>query len=731
MKRRKGYGLRVFLFALIASLAVILFYGNSLSNLSKGKVWGFKAGLDLAGGVRLTYKIDFSQYKEVYTDPIEFERVKKRIETIIQHNIDNRISKLWVSDYNSYIQTLNWEDYLVVEIWGFHDLEAAKRLIGKVVKLEFKLPAEEVDAELIKTRLTRAQTLLNSAINTPDKFAQIGTGQQADAIFYSSLVAPLDWLPQGIQNEIDNIKKVWTGKVYPQLITGELIVSDQGDVLTWWFVVKYNGEQKLSLSGEYLPSVVYKTLSELWVEYTSDFVITGTQYRLWSLISHWNELWYIGQDIPKNIGAYKVKIATIPLPKFQVGGDITKITAAREEIQNKVKSQGWESVYTISGGEVIYPLSGQIGWIDQYTLDKLIGTWKSLSISSTGTYEFIQWDTLIVLDVEAVKPQDQYLYLITKFELPEGVSKDDLIKKLQNAKAYNIEFIFIASRPQRVPAKDPKTWEILNAAYFRFAEYGRNQIGEPVVLVHFDEKGKEIFCNISTKYVNKQMAIAVWGKIVTAPVIREPICWGTAQISWNFWEEEAKKMTQDLNEWAMPAQLILVSEEKISPTLGENALKWALIAGLVAFVLIGIYMIFMYWGAMGWVALASLVLFLAVVLAISKLIGVVFSLSGIAAIVLSIGMAVDANILIFERVREEKAQDKPWFSAIEDWYQRSLSAIRDWNITTFLIWLLLFFIGTNVFKGFGSMLVLNILITLFVLVPITKLLLDDLLASKD
>ncbi len=731
MKRKKGYGLKVFLFALIASLAIILFYGNSWSNIPQGKIGWFKAWLDLAGGVRLTYKIDFSQYKEVYTDPIQFERVKKRIETIIQHNIDNRISKLGVSDYNSYIQTLNGEDYLVVEIWGFHDLEAAKKLIGKVVKLEFKLPAEEVDAQLIKTRLTRAQTLLNSAINTPDKFDQIGTGQEADAIFYSSLTAPVDWLPEGIQQEIENIKQVGTGNVYPNLITWELIVSDQGDVLTWWFIVKYNGAQSLNLSGEYLPSVVYKVLNELGVEYSSDFLITGTEFKLGSLVSHGDEMWYIGQDIPKNISAYKVKIATVPLPKFQIWGDVTQITQAREEIQNKIKSQGLDAVYTISGWEVIYPLSGQIGWIDQYTLDRLIGTGKSLSITSTGIYEFVQWDTLIALDVQNIKPQDQYLYLITKFKLPPNISQEEFIQRLKNTKAYNIEFIFVASKPQRIPAKDPKTWEILNAAYFRFAEYGRNQIGEPVVLVHFDEKWKEIFCNISTKYVNKQMAIAVGGKIVTAPVIREPICGGTAQISGNFGEEEAKKMTQDLNEWAMPAQLILVSEEKISPTLGENALKGALIAGLVAFVLIGIYMIFMYWSTMGGVALASLILFLAVVLAISKLIGVVFSLSGIAAIVLSIGMAVDANILIFERVREEKAQDKPWFSAIEDWYQRSLSAIRDGNITTFLIWLLLFFIGTNVFKGFGSMLVLNILITLFVLVPITKLLLDDLLASKD
>ena len=243
------------------------------------------------------------------------------------------------------------------------------------------------------------------------------------------------------------------------------------------------------------------------------------------------------------------------------------------------------------------------------------------------------------------------------------------------------------------------------------------------MIINFDDKGKEIFCNITEVIVGKQLAIFVGWQLVTAPVIREKICGGSAQIDGQFDMTTSKQLVDNLNEWALPAPLILAHEEKVSPTLGEQALDGALIAGLVGLILIGVFMFSLYGWRQGSVAIMTLLAFLIILFAIVKLVGYALSLSGIAAILLSIGMGVDANVLIYERIREEKSNDKSIFSAISDGYERSLSAIRDGNLTTFMIALLLFFMGTNVFKWFGTMMMVNIILTLVVIVPLTKSLL--------
>jgi protein-export membrane protein SecD len=169
--------------------------------------------------------------------------------------------------------------------------------------------------------------------------------------------------------------------------------------------------------------------------------------------------------------------------------------------------------------------------------------------------------------------------------------------------------------------------------------------------------------------------------------------------------------------------LILAQEEKVSPVLWEQALSWAIIAAWVWLALIYVFMIMMY-GFRQWsVAILTLLSFIVVLLWITKLFRYSFSLSGIAAILLSLGMGVDANVLIYERIREERKSWLSRFEAIEEWYKKSYSAIRDGNVTTLMIAILLFFIGTNVFKGFGTMMMVNILLTLWVIVPLTRWLL--------
>jgi preprotein translocase subunit SecD len=179
-------------------------------------------------------------------------------------------------------------------------------------------------------------------------------------------------------------------------------------------------------------------------------------------------------------------------------------------------------------------------------------------------------------------------------------------------------------------------------------------------------------------------------------------------------------LAKDLNEGALPAKLILVHEEKIAPLLGEKALEGAVKAGVIGFILIGIMLLLMYnfrWSA---IAIFSLIEFILVTLAIVKVIDYALSLAGISAIVLSIGMGVDANILMYERIREELKAGKAFWLAVIDGLKRSWNAIRDGNLTTFAIAFLLFSLGMNVFKGFGFMMMLSIIIVLTVIVPLTR-----------
>ena len=219
------------------------------------------------------------------------------------------------------------------------------------------------------------------------------------------------------------------------------------------------------------------------------------------------------------------------------------------------------------------------------------------------------------------------------------------------------------------------------------------------------------------------MAIFVAGQLMTAPTINEPICWWSAQIDGSFTTDTAKELADSLNEWALPAPLILSQEEKISAALGDGAIQGALIAGSVGLLLIMVLLIWFYGIRIGLLWFAILIIYLVYLLAAFKIIDYAFSLSGIAAIILSLGFAIDANILIFERLREELNSGKSFSGAVDIAYERSWEAIRDGNATTIIIFLVLFGMGMSIFKWFGMAGLISGWLILVLNVPLTKLLL--------
>ena len=284
---------------------------------------------------------------------------------------------------------------------------------------------------------------------------------------------------------------------------------------------------------------------------------------------------------------------------------------------------------------------------------------------------------------------------------------------------YTIDEIFVQDRLSWKIAQG-KDGSPLNGAYFTLARPETTQFWQPSVGIEFNQKWSELFCEITSNNVGKSMGIFIWGKPATIANINEKICDGRAQISGGFDKERATETAKELNSGNMPAPLILLQEEKVSPSLGDSAFQGALVATGVGVLAIIIYIFFIYGRRKATVTTATMIFYFIVLLAILKLIDYALSLSGIAAIILSIGMAVDANVLIFERMNEEVKNNKSYLSAVETASKRSWAAIRDGQISTLLIWVLLFAYGINIFKGFGSMIILTAILTLVLNVPFIK-----------
>lgn len=245
------------------------------------------------------------------------------------------------------------------------------------------------------------------------------------------------------------------------------------------------------------------------------------------------------------------------------------------------------------------------------------------------------------------------------------------------------------------------------------------QTNEPTVALDFNDEGAKLFESITERNIDKQVAIFLDGEIISAPVVRSKITGGRAIISGNFDIRNAKLLAQRLNAGALPVPITLISQETVGASLGADSLHKSLVAGLFGFLLVALFMI-LYYRLPGLLSVGALVLYTGIVLAIFKMIPVTLSLSGIAGFILSLGMAVDANVLIFERTKEELKSGKPLGSAIEEGFKRAWPSIRDGNYTTLISAAVLFWFSSSVIKGFALTLAVGVIVSMFSALTITR-----------
>lgn len=260
-----------------------------------------------------------------------------------------------------------------------------------------------------------------------------------------------------------------------------------------------------------------------------------------------------------------------------------------------------------------------------------------------------------------------------------------------------------------------------------------SQTGRPIISLMFDEEGTRIFSQVTTDHTNETLAIFVDGIPVTMPRISTPILDGRAIITGDFTVESARQLAIQLNAGALPVPITVLEQKNIGASIGEASVQQSVRAGLIGLFIVAVFMIITY-GFRGLVATIALLVYSALTIAIYKLMGVTLTLPGIAGLLLSIGMAVDANILIFERMKEEQRVGQPLERAMELGFGRAWDSIKDANFATIMTSLVLinplnfsFLNSSGLVRGFGITLLIGVLISLFTGVVVSRTLLRVLL----
>jgi len=343
--------------------------------------------------------------------------------------------------------------------------------------------------------------------------------------------------------------------------------------------------------------------------------------------------------------------------------------------------------------------------------------------------------------VQTIKNKDTYRISV---DLPGIESVDQAIKLIgQTAQLEFKEEGTASAELQQIASQSPQLALILSLnkptglkgtnvkkATVEFGQGTGQNLGAPSVQLTFDSEGEKLFQEITKRNVGKQVGIFLDDQILSAPSVQQEISGGTAIITGQFTLEEAKSLALSINSGALPIPIKLIEQRTIGPSIGQEAIEKSVFAGGVGLVSVVLFMI-LYYGKFGVIATMGLVLYGLFSFAIFRIIPIVLTLPGIAGFILSIGMAVDSNILIFERIKEEMRKGKPFDVAVRLGFGKALDAIKDANVATLLVAFILFnplnwsfFPQFGLIKGFALTLSIGVLTSLFTGIFITRRLLE-------
>lgn len=687
-------------------------------------------GLDLQGGSQLDYKIDL---REVPPED------QKDIINGVKEVIERRVNGLGVSEPNIYTSELAGETHLIVELAQNTNLtqEDAENYFGKGKKLEELTEDERKTASLEKAKATVGKTI---QLEFKEKKDQLDPQE-------------MDKVRQNAEAALSRIK---AGADYG--------IIGQEEMQAYPGKVKYEKPEYQFIDS--IPSKIQEVIKSLEVgEIRKELIESGGNF---TIDASGQTVEDTGLSIIKLIDKKEEKKNDLQVTVSHIlisfkGAD--KADAAVTRSDEEAFALAKELKVKLAAGEDFGTLA------EGYSDDPGSKTAKGvLPAPVTGKGDYVYDFEQAALALKNAGDTSE----IVKTQFGYHILKADKIEKDVKEIKYKYEAITYSTIP------DPWKETGLTGKNFVHADVQVDNLYQPYIQIQFDEEGAKLFEQITERNINKPVAIFVGGELISSPNVQEKIPGGIARITGQFTQEEAQKLARDLNTGAIPAPIVLTGEYTIGATLGQEALNQSLKAGLLGLILVMVFMI-LYYRLSGVIAALALLIYtvififlikaqvhlgLAILISLGgfafmitktlqnkdsgweKFItfilsciaffflafllktGVVISLAGIAGIVLSIGMAVDANVLIFERFKEELKSGKTFAQAVDIGFSRAWTAIRDSNFSTLITCAILFYFGSSIIRGFAFNLATGIMVSMFTAITITRLLMQSLVGKK-
>ncbi|TAK96176.1 protein translocase subunit SecD [Patescibacteria group bacterium] len=431
----------------------------------------------------------------------------------------------------------------------------------------------------------------------------------------------------------------------------------------------------------------------------------------------------------KDIEEAKKRIKDTPFLEFKEQGDVADIDPKIKEFVDSMnvqsKQRAGEVLQRVSGGEDFATVAKEVSQ-DPGSRENGGDLGFSKRNKADGTPSFVPEFEKAVFDtplpagtVLSNVVETQFGWHIIKIIESRGVGDDRevhaahiLLRKM------SVDDLGLQYKSTGLSGKNLKSASV---------DYANQGLSEPRVVLKFDEEGTRLFAEITKRNLGKQVAIYLDGEEISSPTVQAEITSGSAEITGRFTIDEAKQLAQRLNEGALPVPLTLVNQQSIEASLGEVSLKKSLEAGAIGLGLVVLFML-VYYRFLGLIASVSLLIYTGTMISIFKLSGysplpITLTLSGIAGFIISIGMAVDANILIFERTKEEIRRGRSVSGAIEEGFKRAWTSIRDGNVSSIITALVLYSMGTGFVKGFAATLFIGVVVSMFTAITISRTLL--------
>lgn len=752
---------------------------------------GFHLGLDLAGGTQLDFRISENEMQQQLDDinaqlaaldaqggggdtaavlrseKTAIQQQQANLVEAIRTVLERRINSLGVSEATITPSYIGGEKHLLVECPGVVDVQKCIDTVGKTIQLEFKEEFTQATADYVATvqaKVDAAQKRMRLsgatlAVVGQDLGSTLGIGYQPSHWYFK------DELPKGM--EVMWNKQPKDGVIRLQ---GSVIVPSQDDkgqtinkTMSGIFLAQVLSPRTQTgrVIGEAPVAfgILAKSGSGITNAYEKDVVLdTPVSARLIGMLRTMKagdlktvtmednsakliflRLFTAGQqqvDVSHILVAYKganAAPATVTRSKedaLKKAQELKKEIDAGAKFEDIAKKES-DGTSKSSGGKLLGVARGE-----------LVPSFENVAFSQAAGAVSEPVETpfgyhLIRVDKAPYQTPDKANFDALTFTGPDAAKRaTDAMTKLQSGKvtqqveAVQLRTLFFSLEP--TGWKDTS----LDGKHFRTASVNLDPTTNlPLVQIIFDDEGGKLFQELTKKNIGKRIAIFVGGDLVSAPTVQGEITGGSAVITGSRDINEAQQLAQDLNTGAIPAPIYLSGQHTVEPTLGRDAVRASIVAGFVGILVVMLYMILVYrmLGLFACIALSVYAMIFGAMFKVPLLLVtdqyIVLTLAGVAGTLLSIGLAVDTNVLVFERMKEELKKGKSLKSAVEIGFERAWPSIRDSNISTIITCLILFLIGTSIVRGFAVTLGLGVLVSMFTGMVISRWLLRHLAVS--